>query len=180
METRKDNTFQSKAGCSLRSSWSVLEHQTGPSSAGRRVCFCLIDDPKEGSVWTWAKLMSQGHGKPPKDNSLLLLQNIAHYSFLSLFSMQTMGEWMHFGPSRSWDYFNPFALYNRKASPWNCWSQQIFSICTGFRGTTRSAAAAELSVAFGYMATWDSGNRSVEGRTLPGAAGVVPAGNYKQ
>lgn len=92
METRKDNTFQSKAGCSLRSSWSVLEHWTGPSSAERRVCFCLIDDPKEGRVWTWAKWMSWEHGKPQKDYSLLFLRNIAHYSFLYLFSMQRMGE----------------------------------------------------------------------------------------
>lgn len=82
MEIRKENTFQSKAGCALRRSLSVLEHWTGPSSAERRVYFCLIDDPKEGSVWA---LMSWVHGKPQKDDSLLFLQDIAHYSFLNFF-----------------------------------------------------------------------------------------------
>lgn len=31
-----------------------------------------------------AKLMSRGHGKPQKDNCLLSLQDIAHYSFLHI------------------------------------------------------------------------------------------------
>lgn len=132
VETRKENTFQSEAECALRSSWSVLEHWIGPSSAGRRVWFCLIDDLKEGSVWAWAKLMSWRRGKLQRNNSLLFLQDTAHYSSLNLFFCAEDGG-RHSGPSKSWKFFNPLALYNKKAGPWNCWSEQMFSVCTGFQ-----------------------------------------------
>lgn len=87
---------------------------------------------------------------------------------------------MHSGPSKNWEYLNPIWLSTtEKPVPETAGLNKSSQSALALMGTTRSAAA-ELSVAFWYMATWDSGNHSVERRTFLGAAGVVSAGNHKQ
>lgn len=77
---------------------------------------------------------------------------------LTYFSVQRMREGT-LVQAEVGERLNPFALCNRKASPWNCWSKQMFSVCTGFKRYQQDL------LLLSYVMPW--------GTWLPGIQGIV-------
>lgn len=144
-----------------------------------RICFWLIDGPKK-AMFEYGLNWCHGDGGSHRRMILSSFCRIFHItSSLTFFLCRGWGNACTLIQAKVGTTWIHLLCATEKPVPETAGVNKCSQSALALRGTTRSAAA-ELSVAFRYVATWDSGNCSVERRTFPSAAGVVSAGNNKQ